>query len=486
MNNKPNIIVIMADQFKATASHLYGNTVCKTPFMERLAKEGVLYKNAFTPHPLCVPARISLWTSQYPHTHGGRRNETLMPENTSHIFEIWKNEGYTTGLIGKNHCFKCDKDMELFDVWCEITHTGLVEGSQNKGMDWILPIEDINKAHSIRSNMPWQSSKISYAVTDFPLDHYSTGLVTNQTVQFLENNSDKPFALWVSYPDPHTPQEVPKCYADLFPKEKIELPLWKDDEYSNAPQRNKVMHQMAGVENESREDLLNLISAYYGMARFVDDGLGKIMDTLNDLGLRENTIVVFCSDHGDFLGEHGVIYKAGLFYDCLTKVPLIVSWPGHISEGCTDDSMVNLIDIAPTLLELQKMNIPEYMQGKGLPIITKEEPRDEVFAEYGAGGSPFTLFDLDRMKPNTGRTPFMDSLMWREAEGRRKMVRTKEWKYVHDPMGDKDELYNLVNDPWELNNVIDDKENTEILMNLRLRLLDWSISTEDARPVPLP
>ena len=108
--DRPNVLVIMTDQQKATASHLYGNTFCQTPYMERLAQEGVLFEHAITPHPLCAPARVSFWTSQFPHSHGARRNQTLMPSDATHAFQIWKEADYQIGLIGKNHCFESLND----------------------------------------------------------------------------------------------------------------------------------------------------------------------------------------------------------------------------------------------------------------------------------------------------------------------------------------------------------------------------------------
>ena len=153
-NTKPNILFIMCDQMKATASHLYGNTFCETPSLERLAKRGVLYEHAVTPHPLCVPARISTWTSQWPHSHGGRRNQTLMPADAVHAFKIWKQEGFHTGLIGKNHCFEAESDLALFDTWCQISHGGLTQGEATKGMDWFRSIGQINAGHRVRKNMP--------------------------------------------------------------------------------------------------------------------------------------------------------------------------------------------------------------------------------------------------------------------------------------------------------------------------------------------
>ncbi|MBC8236036.1 sulfatase-like hydrolase/transferase, partial [bacterium] len=483
MSEKPNILVIMTDQQKATASHLYGNIFCETPSMERLAREGVIFEHAFTPHPLCVPARISLWTSQFPHSHGGRRNQTFMPAGATHTFKIWREAGYHNGLIGKNHCFERPEDLALFDTWCDISHGGLSQGG-TRGMDWFRPLEGIRAAHQLRRSMAPQSPRFGYATSDFPLEDYSTGLIAGQTVRFLEMHRNEPFALWVSFPDPHEPWVAPKQYSAMFPPEKIDLPPWREGEFDErAPERNRVLYQILGMEEDALEDVYGLVGVYHGMVRFIDDALGQILDALEALGLRDKTIVVFCADHGDFMGEHRMQCKGGVFYDCLTRVPLIVSWPGQIPTGVRDNSMVNLVDIAPTLLQLQELEVPRSMHGEGLPKVTDAEPRDATFSEYGAGGPPFRMSDLEKLPRPYGRRALMQSLQWREAEGRRKMVRTREWKYVHDPMGDRDELYDLVNDPWELENVVDNSVYREVLADMQLRLADWSIKTEDAKPV---
>jgi len=488
MSEKPNVLVIMTDQQKATASHLYGNTFCETPAMERLAQEGVLFEYAFTPHPLCVPARISLWTSQFPHSHGGRRNQTFMPTGATHIFQIWKEAGYHTGLIGKNHCFNRSEDLVLFDTWCDISRGDLFRDATPLETEWFRRLKEVRSAHQsrVRSMIP-QNMRFSYATSGAPLEDHLTGLITEQTVRFLEAHREFPFALWVSFVDPHEPWVAPEQFAAMFPPEKIELPPWREGEFDErAPERNRVLYQMLGMEKDALEDVYELMAAYYGMVRFIDYSLGQILDALEDLGLRDNTIVVFCSDHGDFMGEHRMQCKGGVFYDCLTRVPLIVSWPGQIPAGARDGSMVNLIDVTPTLLQLQGLDVPRSMCGKGLPTITAVEPRDATFSEYGAGGPPFRMADLEKLPRPYGRRTLMQSLQWREAEGRRKMVRTQEWKYVHDPMGDRDELYDLTIDPWELENVADKPAYRTVLSEMRLRLADWSIMTEDAKPVPLP
>lgn len=494
-----NVILIMADQMKATASHLWGNPDCTTPSLEALVHDGppgrsVRFENCFTPHPLCVPARVSLWTSQYTHTHGCRRNETYMPAHVDHAFKIWKQHGYTTALIGKNHCFWEQEDRDLFDVWCEITHTGFDQTFPNRGMEWFRPLSAINKAHAVRRDMPDINPVFSYAFTDYPLDDYSTGLITGQTERFIADNTDNPFALWVSYPDPHAPYEVPRKYASLFDPAAITLPQWREGEMLSAPERNQVLHEILGVEGGAEEELRTMLVAYYAMVRFIDDGVGRIMQALEDNGILDNTIIVFCADHGDFAGEHGMVAKGGVFYDCLTHIPLIVRTPGTNSEGknraeeeIVEQSMVNLIDIVPTLFTLQDIEIPRSMQGSPLPGITLAKGREYCFSEYGAGGPAFTWEYLQRFPSSHGREVLMQSLQWRESEGRRKMVRSRSWKYVHDPTGDSDELYDLSSDPGELSNVAHVPRHKEVIEKMKTRLLEWMITTEGgAQPTPLP
>jgi arylsulfatase A-like enzyme len=340
----------------------------------------------------------------------------------------------------------------------------------------------------VRRNMPMQSPRFGYATDDTPIENQLTGVLAGQAVEYLETFGDRPFALWLSIPDPHEPWVSPRQFAEMFPPDVIDLPPWRAGEFDEtSPERNRVLHEILGMEEDAMEDVYGLLASYYGMVRYVDHGVGQVMDALERLGLREDTIVVFCADHGDFSGEHRMACKGGVFYDCLTRVPMIVSWPGHVAEGARDSSMVNLVDVVPTLLELQGMEIPRSMHGRGLPLITNAAPRDATFSEYGAGGPPFTMEDLRELPKPYGRRALMTSLQWREAEGRRKMVRTREWKYVHDPMGeDLDELYDLVNDPWELTNVAADPANRDVIQEMQLRLADWSIMTEDAKPVPLP
>jgi len=169
-------------------------------------------------------------------------------------------------------------------------------------------------------------------------------------------------------------------------------------------------------------------------------------------------------------------------------VPLIVSWPGHVPQGARDDSMVSTIDIVPTLLRLQGIDTPSEFWGKPLPTVTDAEPRDAAFSEYGSGGPPFTMADLEAMPESYGYETLIGSLQWREAEGDRRMVRTTRWKYVHDPLEgmDEDELYDLDADPAELTNVAADPANASVIAEMRQRLEAWRSETGAGPDVPLP
>ena len=484
----PNVLVIMADQLKATASHLYGNAFCETPGLARLAASGTLFERAITPQPLCVPARVSLWTGRWPHGTGARRNETPMPPERKHAFRIWRDAGYATALIGKDHCFRDPADRALFDVRCPLEHDGLPETDPPVGLQWPLPHDAIEAGHAPRRSMPRQAPAVSYRVSDVDPEATGTGLVTAQTERYLARRADddRPFAAWVSYPDPHTPYEVPRVWARTVPPDTVELPPVPDPDDPSVPERTRVLRRILDVSDASEADRRGLVATYHAMVRFVDDGVRRILDALERNGLRESTIVVFCSDHGDFAGEHGMTRKGGTFHDALVRVPLIVSWPGQVPTGARDGSPVNLVDVVPTLLRLQGLPSPPDMHGRPLPTATEAPAREATVSEYGAGGVACTMEDLERLPESHGLPASKATLRWREAEGRRKLVRTRRWSYVTDPMGDLDELYDHDHDPAELRNLAADPDHADVVSEMRTHLLNWSIRTEDAVPVPLP
>jgi arylsulfatase A-like enzyme len=487
MPARPNVVVIMADQLKATASHLWGNPFCATPALARLAAAGTLFDVAITPQPLCVPARVSLWTGRWPHAHGARRNETPMPAGEAHAFRLWREAGYATAMIGKDHCFAAEEDRALFDVWCELGHEGPKPDRPARGMAWVRPLADIEAGHARRRAMPRQGAAVSYAVSDVDPRDASSGVLAAQAVAYLEGRADseRPFALWLSFPDPHTPYEVPRAYADLVPPESVDLPPPLPPDAA-LPERTRVLQRLLGIDDASENDRRALVATYHAMVRFVDDGVGLVLDALERTGLTDDTIVVFCADHGDFAGEHGLTRKGGAFYDAMVRVPLIVAWPGVVPAGAVEPSPVNLVDLVPTLLSAAGA------AGAGGDAGAAAPHRHRRPAARG------DLLRVRRRRPalhaRRSRRPARPrgleagraTLRWREAEGRRKMVRTRRHKYVTDPMGDLDELYDLEADPHEGRNLAAERGHEALIADLRARLFAWMVATEDARPVPLP
>ncbi len=402
-------------------------------------------------------------------------------------------------------------------------------------MEWIVSESVINEAHLTRNDMPSQSAGFGYAVSDHPLDGYSGRALTIQAEAFIdrfgrpEDDAERsPFALFLSYPDPHTPLEAPREFADLVPSESIVMPPQRDDEFRDgtAPVRNRQLHDMIGVSDDDPDEVRNAVAVYMAMKRFVDDGIGRVLDKLDETGLRDETIIVFTADHGDFAGEHDMMGKGGVFYDALVRVPMLVSWPsGGVPQSVVNDSMANTIDLLPTILQLSgvadfnsappeeagdelmrpgpRINVDtasdwltseslRSIQGRPLASATAAPSRAAAFCEYGTGGPALTDETLNELidQGQAGRDLIMNTLWIREAEGSRRMVRTKDWKYVTDPddvpLGSSDELYNLLSDPWELNNVANDPANASVISEMRALLLEWLSDTEDHYPVPLP
>jgi arylsulfatase A-like enzyme len=532
------VLLVMCDELKATALSLYGRAAPRTPSLERLAAQGILYRHAFTPHPLCVPARVALWTGRYPHATGARTNQTFLPPGVRHLAQCWWAAGYTTGLVGKNHCFLPEEERRfgvLGDGW------GQLPGRP----------ADPAVAAARAARPPLQTaSPVDCWAAPYAPEHSGTWQITDRAIEFLERQDGRrPWALWVSYNDPHPPFHAPEDYARRFPPERVQLPPWRDGELDDKPQRQRAFEVLTGVRHVPQPEVRRLLGIYYAMIALVDDCIGRLLVALERTGQREHTIVVFTADHGDLVGEHALAEKGGLLYDALVRVPLLLAWPGRLPEGLVvDDALASLVDLMPSLLWLQGLPIPPGVQGQplagipperfGLPRLEApevslgralgrgfrprqrppqapapgaaepEQPisfappawlrpealrrgRQVAFAEYGAGGPPVAVEEARRHlaeKP-PGRRPVLTLLLEREAEGRPKMARTRRWKFVYDPLDPDgvDELYDLEADPWELRNLAASADPTHqrVKAEMQRQLLAWSIQTEDAVPVPL-
>ena len=317
------------------------------------------------------------WTGRYPHATGARTNQTFLPPapfGPRHLAQCWWDAGYATGLVGKNHCFLPDDERRfgvLGDGW-----------GQPPGR----PVDPAVAAARAARPPPGTATPVDCWAAPYAPEHSGSWQITDRAIEFIEAHGtrpdDQPWALWVSYNDPHPPFHAPDAYARRFPPERVQLPPWRDGELDDKPQRQRAFEALTGVRGVPEIEVRRLLGIYYAMIAQVDDCVGRLLDTLERTGQRENTVVVFTADHGDFVGEHALAEKGGLLYDALVRVPLLLAWPGHLPEGLVvDDALASLVDLMPSLLWLQGLPIPPGVQGQplaGIPLDRFGTPRMEA------------------------------------------------------------------------------------------------------------
>ncbi len=479
--SKPNFIFVMTDEQNLRGLSCYKGTVCKTPAVDWMASEGVLFENAFCTNPFCMPSRAIFMSGRYSHTTGLRVNGQTLPEKELSLPEIFKSEGYVTGLCGKDHCFSPTRRKNIFDE-CSVTamHFGISDELPERFSDSARAAREFYKTE-IRGKI---RSPLGNCTVPFPPESCDAGVITSAALDFITENRNDPFFLWLSYPGPHWPFVCPEKYDDVVPPEMVDLPPVEAD--GQLPQHQKLFQRLLALDKAEEKDFRQVISRYYGNCRYIDDQLARVFSTLAELNIDEETIVFFTSDHGDFLGEHRLMHKSPAVYDCLMMIPYIFRWPGHIKPGQRCKEMVCNADLLPTVLELCGIKVPHSVQGTShAPALLGREPffsRDAVFGECGSEGALFLESELrpDRIPETPYSTEITDWISGPPGFycGRIKMVRTHKWKFGYYP--DKHhELYDLENDPWELHNLFGDPSFDIVVHELMEMLLDWEITTED-------
>ncbi|UOQ86945.1 sulfatase family protein [Gracilibacillus salinarum] len=486
----PNILLIQTDQQTAETLALYGNSLVKTPHLEGLAENGVLFENAFCNYPACSPSRSSMMTGRYPSTIRCHANHMLINPEEITLPQVLKEQGYQTAIIGKNHAFM-DGRMENYysssrekeDILHQ-TFDYIVEGGHGHLVDGFRDDPEVQAAHQWAEENCFQKP-LGYGTNPASFTKCGTQLLGDTAIDYLETvrNEDVPFFMWLSFPDPHTPYQVPEPYASMYDPANVPLP--PKDDLNDKPERQRVAHIMDAMDKADDDVIRKVRATHYGMINFIDDNVGRVLETINHLGIKENTIIIFTSDHGDSMGAHQLIQKHNAFYDSFTHVPLIVSWPGTI-QNKTGNHLIELIDLMPTLLELSNLSIPDGVQGKSFASYLLEQPyhpREYVVIESGEKGSPPEVSDITARPAD----PFDEScFVWcayREAwYGRGKSIRTNDWKLNIYDNGDG-ELYDLKHDPAELSNLYGKTNYDSITIELERKLLRWCIDKDDVLPV---
>lgn len=428
--DKPNLVFILTDDQGIWAAGCYGNPEIRTPNIDRLAATGLRFENFFCTSPVCSPSRASFLTGLLPSQHGVHdwiRDGNMPPDEEAEqqaypavpylkgkkaYTEVMKDDGYTCAISGKWHLGDSLHPQSGFSRW--YVH-------QKGGGPY-------NDAPMVREGEPIREPG------------YVTRAITDEALRFLEQ-MEEPFYLSVHYTAPHSP------WIDQHPQEIVDS--YDDCPFKSCPQEAK--HPWATSLSDRCLGNREALKGYFAAVTAMDMDVGRIVDRIEELGLREDTLVVFTSDNGFSCGHHGFWGKGnGTFpmnmYENSVKVPFIVSQPGRVREGAVTDALMSGYDLMPTLLDAVGLPEPEGVSPPGRSFLP-------LFLGEGSGGR--------------------DSVVVYDEYGPVRMIRTRGWKYVHRYPYGPHELYDLRNDPGERENLVHEPEHGARVQEMRQRLADW-------------
>ncbi|MDJ0955687.1 MAG: choline-sulfatase [Arenicellales bacterium] len=380
-NRKPNILFIMADQLAPEFLSAYGNQVVKTPHLDKLSENAALFKAAYTNFPLCAPARYSMMTGCLPSNIEAWDNAAELSSEIPTFAHYLSSLGYQTCLSGKMHFCGPDQlhgfDERLTtDVYpADFTWTPKWD-EPDKVLEWFHSADVVVEAGTcLRSNNLDYDDEVTFQAKRYIYDK-------------ARDQTTRPFCLVVSYIHPHDPYITRPQYWDLYDDSDVNLPEVGYDDVPKDPHSERLRKQI-GIEQAqlSEQQIRDARHAYYGSISYVDEKIGELLDSLNESGFGQDTVIVFTSDHGDMLGERGLWFKMSWF-EHAARIPLIVSFPPAI-KAQVSEGVVSLVDLLPTLVELatdgKGIDYQTVMDGRSLlPQLSGAEGHDEVFGQYFA------------------------------------------------------------------------------------------------------
>jgi arylsulfatase len=446
MAHRPNVLWIMTDQHHARCMSWTGHPDVRTPNIDGIAENGVAFTNAFCQSGICTPSRISYKTGLYVHQHGQYHNWGPVRDMES-IGSVFRRNGYLTATIGKQH---------FLPYW------------KSHGFDYVRPTDIVDTLDDPMDNAYWahlarhglerhHEHSMRYHSRDFetyesvlPAEHSVETVTVNEAVKFLTSHDKaQPFFLHLSFNRPHPPYAPPPEYLDSYDPDRITLPESDIDWESKPEWQQNVRTSENGPHPFGKMDekvLRRSLAYYYDLISLIDDEIGRVLEFLEDTGLADNTIVVYCADHGDHAGEHGIMLKPISTLDSILRVPFIIQWPGRLAQGEQRDQLVETIDLFPTLCDLLEMDM---------------EP---------VAGESFKDILTDANAPGK-KAVFSETWGFRT-------VRTEKWKYAERGNGEEPELYDVESDPQEGHNLVKDEAMAPVVEDMRRRLDDWEESTQ--------
>ncbi len=519
MKSRPNFLFIITDQHRADHLGCGGNQIVQTPNIDGIAAKGTMWDRFYVANPICMPNRASIMTGRMCSAHGARHNGIPLSKDHTTFVELLRDAGYRTGLIGKSHLqsftglaatnkfepspdlhtpsphlrdaiknnrHSADYDLEVVPKWdrplaqrlvgdfygfdhVEVAadHADRASGDyllwareQRADFDQLVGPENALPDNRIKAPQAWR--------TTVPEELYSTTWIADRSEDWLTARAgdDAPFFLQMSFPDPHHPFTPPGKYWDMYDPASIHLPatfgkghlppiraMQKAMENGTDPRDNQNPFTVTADEARS------IIALTYGMITMIDDAVGRVLRRLEALGLAENTVVVFTSDHGDYMGDHGLMLKLLLHFQGIIRVPFIWHDPQVTSTSSVNSGLASSIDIAPTILA--RAGIQPYNGIQGRDLYSSEPPEAIIVEE----DSQRVMTGFDR--PQRVRTLVTDRYRMSLREG-------EDWN----------ELYDLVSDPGETQNLYDAPERQEVRRALSECMLRRMISLQDRSPLP--
>jgi arylsulfatase A-like enzyme len=405
--NRPNILFIVVDQLRMDCLGVYGNPDIKTPHIDKLASDGVRFDHSVCPFPVCTPSRYSLVSGLYVHDHRGWSNHCTLASDIATFPKTLRSAGYKTKAIGKMHMTPTYLDVGFEDLllseqngpgrWDDDYHRYLME----KGLVDFNDLEDQEKEFRPDARKEYWDT-FGALVSNLSEEDHSTTWVGDHAVESLGSwDAEGGNLLMTSFIKPHHPFDPPAPWHEMYGPSSLKiLPGWIEKCFEH-----DLQYQRGYFHNDTLTEpaLRRVMAYYYGAVSQIDRQVGRMIDSLKQRGLYDDTTIVFTADHGEYMGQHHLLLKGGLMYDSLLKVPLIVKWPGNPNAGKVSDRLANNIDLAPTFCSVAGLDPAESMYGTDLSI---ESGPELLFSESQMGNQiaarsrtrKLILVDDDRRK----------------------------------------------------------------------------------------
>lgn len=475
---RPNIVIIMTDQQRADLCGREGFPLAVTPFADSLASRNIWFDKAYTVAPASSPARCSMFTGRYPTATHVRTNHNIRDiYYTKDMLDILKEKGYKTALVGKNHSHIKPSDLDYHD---EYFHWGKSEKDTQEDKDFATFLNREARGQYLEA-------------TPFPSEAQNPVKIVNKALAWAQQQRDSSFFMWVSMPEPHNPYQVSEPYFSMFSPDKLPPVRTSRRDLAKKGDKYRILAELEDAScPDLQRDLPRLRGNYLGMLRLIDDEIKRLIEGFKASGLYDNTVFVILADHGDYCGEYGLIRKGAGVAECLTRIPMI--WAGYGIQPQTGPmaAHVSIADIFPTVCSAVGAEIPMGVQGRSLwPMLTgKPYPKEEfasIIVQQGFGGEDFTRDEPLSFEAEGAFTPgkiaHFDELNTWTQSGTARMLRKDDWKLVLDNYG-RGELYNLKEDPSEINNLYGKSEYAARQMELLQDLMVWELRLQDPLPAP--